>query len=76
DKLYTLMDLPEVHIDPKGAQVIYLDYFHGRMVKTGILKETDKDTWEIQISGAEIHPEYQSWASTYPSFEALVESAQ
>ena len=66
DKDYTVEDIEIVR------NAIDLDYFHGRMVKLG-LRRSDEGEWEI-IYGAEPRGDYQSWAYTYPTVEALVAS--
>jgi len=49
-----------------------LDYIEGRMVKLGIRK-IGENLWET-MGGDKPNVEYQSWCSTYPTYESLVES--
>lgn len=48
---------------------VYLDYVQGRMVKFWATKK--EDGWKFDDS---INPEYQSWCSKYPSYQALFEA--
>lgn len=51
---------------------VHLDYVEGRMVKLYIHK-MDEEQWEVTDS--EPRHDYQSWASAYPTYTALLESA-
>ena len=51
---------------------IQMDYFEGRMVKLSLHKSND-GKWTIR-RGAEPQPDYQSWATAYPTAQALVAS--
>lgn len=48
-----------------------LDYWHGRCVKTDI-NHIEGDLYRLR--DVEPNPAYQSWATTYPTLEALLES--
>lgn len=63
-KDYTLEDLDKDNLR--------FDYFHGRMVKFSLRKETT-GLWNCS-RGDEPHPEYQSWYRNYPTLAALAES--
>jgi len=47
----------------------YFDYFHGRMVKLSFHEEDGDYTFS-----GEPRSDYQSWATTYPTYEDLVKS--
>lgn len=49
-----------------------LDYVGGRCVKLYLRK--DAEEWSISCSTEWPHPDYQTWADTYPTYEALVAS--
>jgi hypothetical protein len=51
---------------------VNLDYYEGRMVKLRI-KNLGNDTWEIPNNKPAW--DYQSWASKYPTYEALLSAA-
>lgn len=66
NKEYTVEDMRSaLH---KGG--VYLDYFHGRMVKMNIKKE--ESGYILPDSVPTI--DYQSWAYTYPTYLDLVQS--
>ncbi len=50
---------------------ISLDYVEGRMVKLILYVTTDS----VEYSDSVPSPDYQSWATTYPTCEALVKAA-
>jgi len=51
---------------------MHLDYVQGRMVKLHI-NRIDEDTWEVRDS--QPRPDYQSWCTVFPTYQALVEAA-
>ena len=74
------MGLGMLHFVPKNYTVedvkncleirgLHIDYFEGRMVKLHIFHEDD-GSWR----GSDPRADYQSWANTYPTFKALVDS--
>ncbi len=65
---------PETHNSLAGQAVsgrISLDYVEGRMVK--LILYVTKDS--VEYSDSVPSPDYQSWATTYPTCEALVKAA-
>lgn len=51
---------------------LFLDYIGGRMVKFNAWKvEGTEDQWEVRDG---LHLDYQSWISTYPTWEVLAKS--
>ena len=64
---YTAEDMGE-----KIEGELYLDYFHGRMVKFGVDK-VDENTYQVRSMDPQY--DYQSWCSTYPTVRALVEAS-
>ena len=50
-----------------------LDYVEGRMVKLSMARQDD-DTWEVGWPN-DPRSDYQSWCSTYPTYEILIEAA-
>ncbi len=66
-KDYTVEDM-RAEMDSEGG--VDLDYYRGRMVKTGILKTKTG----YSLCDGKPHPEYQSWASKYPTYQALADS--
>ena len=69
DKQYTPS---EIQADSDGR--FDADYFHGRMVKLGIIPMEEDGKWEIIRPSYPPNIEYQSWATKYPSLEELVSS--
>lgn len=54
----------------KAGQV-YADYVFGRMMKLTL----SWDASSVTLSDAECRLDYQSWCSTYPTYEALAKAA-
>lgn len=50
----------------------YGDYVFGRMMKLGLRWD---DTGVLADDAARPRPDYQSWCTTYPTYEALVRAA-
>ena len=50
------------------------DYFQGRMVKLSISQTDNEGEWKITKPIDEPTQDYQSWATKYPTKEALVNS--
>lgn len=61
------LGIGDIDLDDEG---VYIDYFRGKMVKLGIVKEGE-NLWKISNS---VDIEYQSWVQTYPTTEDLVNS--
>lgn len=64
-----------------GLDPIDMGYYAGRQIKITFkaMNQHDRfegsfDAFQVVTSGAEPDPEYQSWASTYPTWRALIES--
>lgn len=51
---------------------VNLDYYEGRMVKLTITN-VGADRWRVSDNAP--HPEYQSWAKTYPTYQELAKAA-
>lgn len=51
---------------------ISIDYFYGRMTKLRISARGDG---VYEVADRPPHPEYQSWVSKYPTYEALLKAA-
>jgi hypothetical protein len=76
EKVYTvdevIQKLTTNHSDNLKGAWLYIDYFEGRMVKLTIDRHyRDRETWAFRGFP---HPDYQSWAETYPTYEALTHS--
>jgi hypothetical protein len=57
-------------------RVIDVDYAQGRMVKLLIRESaTNPGIWQVVRPAGSPTPDYQSWISTYPSLEKLLEAA-
>jgi len=67
DKDYTKDDV----VDLFKTDSIYIDCFHGRMVKFNMRKES-KDSYVLPDN--EPRSDYQSWCRKYPSYQSLVDS--
>lgn len=65
---------PKQFMNPEGIDI---DYIQGRMVKLQIVKPKSgwKTEWVVLRPNTEPDIAYQSWASKYPTFDALVASA-
>lgn len=67
DKVYSPDDVQQC-VSDRG---INIDYFDGRMVKLYIRR--DGDDWILPTHSP--RHDYQSWVTTYPTYEALFQSA-
>lgn len=64
----------EIYYGSGNYRILRADYYHGLMVKLSI-EQTELDgDWNIHIPINEPNSEYQSWATKYPTKEALVNS--
>lgn len=66
EKGYTISDI-------ETEDEYHADYFHGRMMKTWFKKESD-GVWVVGRGPDIPNPEYQGWASIYPTYEKLAET--
>lgn len=69
---YEAKEYPAETFKMTGGGLI-LDYFEGRMVKLAVRKVAHEE-WEVFRPRDDPDPEYQSWASKYPTTKALIES--
>ena len=72
DKDYTLEDIETA--DEYGA-----DYFHGRMMKTCFTKikgGSADGKWVVNRGPNPPNPEYQGWATKYPTYEELAATVE
>lgn len=69
-KLHSHLPVPKPEQFKPAGSYVSLDYVVGRMVKIQGRKVAT-DTWEFRDL---VDPEYQSWITTYPSFEKLAKS--
>jgi hypothetical protein len=56
-----------------GMLPIHADYIYGRMVKLYIRRP---DSRTLDLPDHEPHISYQSWAGTYPTYNALMDEAE
>ena len=61
-----------VEARPMGSMSVAMDYVEGRMVKL-CLRDVGEGVFDT--GPGEPRGDYQSWASTYPTNKALIESA-
>lgn len=75
-----------LHFEPKDYSIeevedamdedgnIFIDYFHGRMVKLDLIVDCKSIDGGYILPSTDPHPEYQSWCKKYPTYQDLVES--
>lgn len=62
---------PNLFMEQIKKNQVALDYVQGRMVKLHMWKD---DTGLWNITNEPPHREYQSWATQYPTYKALIDS--
>jgi hypothetical protein len=69
-KTYTTEDVKPYLNARKGKSEIYIDYFHGRMVKFQG-ENVGENKWAFDDN---INVDYQSWAAKFDSYQALFDA--
>jgi len=71
ENVCTAGDYPGKRLQKDGH--LYADYVFGRMLKVGLILNTEQNS--VEINDCQASPDYQDWSDVFPTVKALLEAA-